>query len=580
LLSDTKIGTFPQALYDEAKVGMDRHPHEERLEVRLRVRRVARPTVVTRALPLLALMALLAAPPAPMAQLPSASELAEASAVDPAATITVWNRPVVVIRATVGHQTPAIRAAGIERKIEELPYRDLDSPVRIEQARAGGVDGLMVFVGGRLLFGILPADLDPLSSETLAQVGADVKARLEDVLHARLEATRVPVLLWGIGLALFATLALVASVWVLVRLRLWLLARVRSLAQRHGLQTLGVDVRPYAFAVLEGLTRLGTLTLGLIAGYLWLAFVLSRFPYTEPWSEQLGGYLRGLLEQLGLGALRAVPGFFAVLVIFFVTQLVARAVGAFFSAAEEGRVSVPWLQPETAKATNRLAAFAIWLFGVTVAYPYIPGSNTDAFKGVSVFAGIMISLGSAGLVNQLMSGLVIVYARALKSGDFVEIGETVGLVSEVGLLSTKIVTPKQEEVTIPNAVLIGGKVTNYSKLAAPDGAMVSTTVTIGYDAPWRQVHELLLSAAARTAGIRKAPEPFVLQRSLSDFYVEYELRFRVAKPEERFWLLSALHAEIQDRFNEARVQIMSPHFEKQPREPVLAVGQKPPPAGG
>lgn len=516
-----------------------------------------------------ALLAILAMPAVAHAQLPSASALATAKAIDPPATVTVWNRPIVTLRATVGHQTPEVRSAGIEKKIEDLPYRDLGSAVRVERAQVGGIDGLLVFVGGRLLFGILPADLDPLSDETLAQVGEGAKTRLGDILRARADSTRLSVLLRGIGLALVATLALVAFVWSLVRLRLWLLARVHGLAQRHSLRKLGVDVEPYAFAVMEGVARLGTLTVGLVAGYIWLTFVLSRFPYSEPWSVELGGYLQGLLGQLGLGALHAVPGFFAVVVIFFVTRLVARAAGGFFSAAEQGRVAVPWLQPETAKATNRLAVVAIWLFGVTVAYPYIPGSDTDAFKGVSVFAGLMISLGSAGLVNQVMSGLVVVYARALKPGDFVEVGETVGLVSEVGLLSTKIVTPKREEITIPNAVLIGGTITNYSKLAAPDGAVVSTTVTIGYDAGWRQVQELLLAAAARTDGVRELPEPFVLQRSLSDFYVEYELRFHIERPEARVRVLSALHAEIQDAFNAARVQIMSPHFEAQPEQPVL-----------
>ena len=517
------------------------------------------------------LLLLLCMPLTVMAQqLPPSSDLASARAIDPPATVTVWNRPLVVIRATVGSQTPAIRVAGIEQKIEELPYAELGNPVRVEQAEASGVEGLMVFVGGRFIFGILPADLDPLSHETLQQVGTDLKTRLEDILRVRADALRVPVLLRGIGLAILATALLVAFVWALVRVRVWLLAGLDALARHRSMRTLGVDVRPYAFVVLEGLARLGSLTTGLVAAYLWLTFVLSRFPYTEPWGARLGGYLSELLASLALGALHAMPGFFAVLVIFFVTRLVASAAGGFFAAVEHQRVIVPWLHPDTAKATNRLAVVAIWLFGVTVAYPYIPGSDTDAFKGVSVFTGLMISLGSAGLVNQVMSGLVIVYARALKPGDFVDVGETVGIVSEVGLLSTKVVTPKLEEVTIPNAVLIGGKVTNFSKLAEPDGAVVSTTVTIGYDAPWRRVHELLLGATVRAHGVRRSPEPFVLQRSLSDFYVEYELHFRIDRPEDRVRTLSAVHAEIQDAFNDAGVQIMSPHFERQPDEPVLA----------
>lgn len=518
----------------------------------------------------LLLAVLLAAPLAAAQPLPSASDVANATTDHPSAMVMVWNRPVVELRATIGAQTPERRAEGIAARIEALPYVELGNPVRAEQAQVSGASGLMVFVGGRWLFGILSKDLDPLSGETMAQLGRDVETRLRAILDARAEARKLPVLLRGIGFTLAATIAFAAFLWGLVRLRLAMLARVQGLAQRRQVRAFGVDVRPYAFGVLEGVARLGTLILGLAAGYLWLTFVLRQFPYTEPWGARLGTYLATLLGGLGVGAIHAIPGFFAVLVIFFVTRLVARAAAAFFTAVEQQRVTVHWLQPETAKATNRLAVVATWLFGITVAYPYIPGSDSEAFKGVSVFTGLMISLGSAGLVNQVMSGLVVVYARALKPGDFVEAGDTVGVVSEVGLLSTKIVTPKREEVTIPNAVLVGGRVTNYSKLAEPDGAVVSTTVTIGYDAPWRQVHGLLLTAAGRTPGVRARPEPFVLQRALSDFYVEYELRFHVDQPEQRVRVLSVLHGEIQDAFNEARVQIMSPHFEAQPDAPVLA----------
>jgi small-conductance mechanosensitive channel len=169
----------------------------------------------------------------------------------------------------------------------------------------------------------------------------------------------------------------------------------------------------------------------------------------------------------------------------------------------------------------------------------------------------------------MMSGFVITYSRALKPGDWVRIGETVGEVRAVGVLSTKILTPTRELVTIPNAVLVGDRVINYTPMAAADGAVLSTAVTIGYDAPWRQVHRLLLGAAAAVPRLRTDPAPFVLQTSLSDFYVSYELRAHHDRPEERPRILSELHAAIQDAFNEAGVQIMSPNFEAQPASPVL-----------
>jgi small-conductance mechanosensitive channel len=205
-----------------------------------------------------------------------------------------------------------------------------------------------------------------------------------------------------------------------------------------------------------------------------------------------------------------------------------------------------------------------------VAYPYIPGSGSDAFKGVSVFAGLMISLGSAGLVNQVMSGLVVVYSRACRVGDYVKVGETEGTVSFVGVLSTKIVNWRHEEVTIPNALLVGHTITNYTRLGEQQGAIAMTAVTIGYDAPWRQVHALLEAAAARTRGVRKEPGSFVLQRALSDFFVEYQLHVYLERVQDRVRVLSELHAAIQDAFNEAEVQIMSPHFLSQPAEKVFS----------
>jgi len=227
------------------------------------------------------------------------------------------------------------------------------------------------------------------------------------------------------------------------------------------------------------------------------------------------------------------------------------------------------LHKETASATHRIVSVVVWGFGIAVAYPFIPMSNSDAFKGLSVMFGFMLTIGSAGIVNQLMSGLVLVYSRALSVGDFVDIGGTVGVVSELGVLSTKIIDMRNEEVTIPNAVLVGNSIRNYSRLAGERGTLVSTKVTIGYDTPWRQVHAMLIAAAEQTPGLRGAPKPFVYQRGLADFYVEYELFAYMDQPLNRVPVLSALYGNIQDQFNSHGVQIMSPHFVLQPKSNVV-----------
>jgi small-conductance mechanosensitive channel len=244
---------------------------------------------------------------------------------------------------------------------------------------------------------------------------------------------------------------------------------------------------------------------------------------------------------------------------------VARLVGLWFQAVEHGRVDPPgWLHPETAEPTRRLLTACVWLLGLVAAYPYFPGSQTEAFKGVSVLLGLMLTLGSSGIVTQVMSSFMITYSRALRVGDFVRIGEVEGTVTQLGMLSTKIKTPRNEEVTIPNAVVISQTTTDFSRMDHANGVLTPTSVTIGYDAPWRQVHALLLKAAERTPGLRANHPPIVFQTALEDFYVRYTLLVGLERQDRRVPTLADLHANIQDVFNEYGVQIMSPNYEADP----------------
>ncbi len=311
-------------------------------------------------------------------------------------------------------------------------------------------------------------------------------------------------------------------------------------------------------------------------GFLWLQFALEQFPLTEPLGDRMGAFILGLLRQIGVSIVESIPGLVTVVVILLITRAIQRLVGNIFVAVQKGQITVPGMHPETAGATRRLASVLVWALGFTFAYPYIPGSQSDVFKGLSVLIGFMITLGSANIVNQVMSGMVVVYSRALRRGDMVSIGDTVGTVIGLDALSVKVVNLRNEEVTLPNAVVVGSAIHNFSRHSAArdpgsagQGAMVSTAVTIGYDTPWRQVHAMLLEAAAHATHVVAAPTPFVLQRGLSDFYVEYELFTAIDNPRNRFFALSALHAAIQDVFNTHGVQIMSPHFIDQPGQSVV-----------
>jgi small-conductance mechanosensitive channel len=204
-----------------------------------------------------------------------------------------------------------------------------------------------------------------------------------------------------------------------------------------------------------------------------------------------------------------------------------------------------------------------------VAFPYIPGSNSPAFKGVSIFLGVLLSLGSSSFISNTLAGLTMTYRRVFKVGDRVKIGEISGDVTEMRMLVTHLLSFKNEEIIVPNSVIFNSHVVNYSSQARKLGLILHTSVTIGYTAPWRQVHALLLQAAARTPGLLPSPPPFILQTSLDDFYVSYELNAHTDSPKEMIKTYSDLHQNIQDAFNEYGVQIMSPHYILDPESPAV-----------
>lgn len=331
----------------------------------------------------------------------------------------------------------------------------------------------------------------------------------------------------------------------------------------------GFDWTGSAYQLARQLVQLIALFLFMLLLYLWLIFVLEQFPASQPMGTRLGAMLFGLLTRIALSGIQALPGIITAIVILLITRAVHAMVNNIFEAAQRGRLELTGMHRETAGATRRVVVLLVWALGFVFAYPYLPGSQSDVFKGLSVLFGFMITLGSAGIVNQLMSGMVVVYSRALKRGDFVTLGENTGTVMSLDTLSVKLVNVRNEEITIPNAVVVASPIVNYSRHATDRGALVATTVTIGYDTPWRQVHAMLLAAASRMRHVAMVPTPFVLQRALSDYYVEYELMVAIDDPALRPQALSSLHAEIQDEFNRNGVQIMSLHFMAQPAEPVV-----------
>jgi len=485
--------------------------------------------------------------------------------------VVVWNREIIRFRAAREGLPPARRAQGATRRLLEIrtgqpAYRVETIPITM------GKDGaIAVIVNGAIAFAVLDQDADLAAGETTAAAAERAAANLRAWLASREEQLRWPLIVRGVAWAAAATVAAVLLLALLSGLARRLLARIESSAHhaKRPLKLGKADMRPYVRTVEAGLVRTLVWAIGAAALYLWLTIVLQQFPYTRPWGDQLGGFIVDVLRNMGLGVVRSIPNLFVVLVIFLATRLVARVATAFFrGAAAQG------MEVEVAHATERLVVGLLWVFSLVVAYPYLPGSGTAAFQGVSVFIGLMVSLGATGIVSQLLGGLVVVYSRAFGLGDYVRIGDYEGTVTEIGALAAKVLTRRKEEITIPHSVVVGSATTNYSRQARGAGAVVMTQVSIGYDAAWRQVQALLLEAAGRTKDVLREPPPNVMLAALDDFYVQYRLLFQIAKPEERYIVLSELHAHILDAFNEHGVQIMSPHFEGQPEGRVLVPKSK------
>ncbi len=493
---------------------------------------------------------------------------AVSTAAEPA-RLTVLNRDVMTMRATIAGSTPAKRVEQARARIRDIPPNAIDDPITTIAAQLGELRGVQFFIGPRLLFSVVENDVDPEAQQSFDALVRQTRERLEEVRAAWHQLQDRPLLLHGLLISAIGTAVFLLLLWTAYRGGLWVLKWLQQWRDRLAARHEHVDLGEFIARVVVGSLQVVQWLVIAALAYAWIRFLLGNFVATAPVADGLDRWLWDKLVWLVDGFLHSLPGFVTIIIILAITRAIADAVGYLLDAIHQGRLKLPLVHPETTTATRRILGILVWGLGIAVAYPYLPGSDSDAFKGLSVLFGLMLTLGSTSLVAQAMSGLVIVYSRALRKGDFVEVNDVQGVVTEVASLATKIVNVRNEEITVPNSVLISSPIRNYSKLAGTQGTLLTVTVTIGYDAPWRQVHALLTAAAGKTAGVRSSPSPFVYQRALSDFYVEYELFVSIDRPQERIPTLSALHANIQDEFNEQGVQIMSPHFVVQPAQPVL-----------
>ncbi len=357
----------------------------------------------------------------------------------------------------------------------------------------------------------------------------------------------------------------------------WLHRRLRTRVEaRYRARVKGVQVSTFQFVRAERVWQAVTsvvaavwTVVALVAVYLYLHYVLVSYPWTRGLGLGLASTIAGPLRFLATGTIAIFPKLVFLAIFVFVTRYLLKIIRLFFDAVGAGTVTLGTFAPEWAAPTYKLVRLLVVALAAVVAYPYVPGAQTDAFKGVSLFIGVVFSLGSSSFIGNVIAGYSMTYRQTFRAGDIVKIGQHVGAVETAGLMVTRLRTPKNEEVIVPNSQILGADVVNYSTLAKQRGLVLHTTVGIGYETPWRQVEAMLLEAAQRTDGLLKEPKPFVLQTALGDFAVTYEINVYSDTPALMPRLYTALHRNILDVFNEYGVQIMTPAYEGDPAEPKL-----------
>lgn len=479
-----------------------------------------------------------------------------------AARVVVFNRTVAVLRATLLGIGARDRALHSEARLAELFARPGAMNISVTSTEMANA----ILVNGTLGLLLTPGDVDVLEGETLEHATQAARQALERVAAETREARDRDRLWHALAASGIATLLLSLLFVIVRRTRTWVVRHLTKLLEgsTHGLTAAGVRLLHPSrlFTVSRWLVRTAAVFVLMLATYRWSSFVLNQFPHTRAWGEELDGYLLGVALRIGGGMLRALPDLLVALVIFLLARGLIAVARPVFDGIEKRPLDAGWLDADTAKPTRRIFAMAVWAFAAVMAYPYLPGSSSEAFKGVSVLVGLMVTLGGSSLFSQVASGFILLYSRTLRIGEFIRVGEDEGTVIELGLFTTKISTGFGELISLPNALVLGTVTRNFSRPANGHGFMLRTTVTIGYDAPWRQVQGLLIEAARRTPGVASEPPPEVFQIALSDFYIEYRLVCQAsqANAKTRAEALATLNANVIDTFNEYGVQIMSPHY--------------------
>mgnify|MGYP006165813025 FL=1 len=475
------------------------------------------------------------------------------------------NQELFTIRQGIGSFSAQERAKSITARIEKIADDDVLSPEDLTIKIDPEDKNPSIILGDTVIATITSKDakLHAVSQEVLAERAlAKIKAAIVSYRQERQPGK----LLKDVALTVSATLSTVLIFWAMIFISSRVFPQIQrlitSLVPGVGFQNFEIissrTIGIFSLRVLQFIRTLIILTIL----YFYLTFILRLFPWTRKFGDGFLQYFFSALEVFSQEIAKYLPNIFIILLVVFITHYLLRAIRPFFTALERENLVIHGFYPDWAKPTYNLLSLLIIALAIVIAFPYLPGFNSPAFQGVSVFLGVLFSLGSTSAIANVVGGIILIYTRSFQLGDKISIGDVIGDVIEKGLLVTRIRTPSNKIITIPNSSLLNTNVINFSvsQREFKEPLILQTTVTLGYDLPWRKVHATLKEAALATKFIVSEPAPFVLQTSLDDFYVSYQLNAYTDHPNKMVYIYSELHQNIQDKCNEVGIEIMSPHY--------------------
>ena len=460
-----------------------------------------------------------------------------------------------------GGYTPQQRAQMTGAAIEEIGKRFNLRPDSVSIDHSDIVSDLMY--GNKVLLSLTDQDAlwEGVSRDSLA------KERRQNVI-TKLHEMKAEHSIWRMAKRILYFLLVIVGQYLLFRLTNWLFRKLKVRILRlkdtkikpvsiQGYELLDAQKQANLLVFLAGIGRYILMGIQLL---ITVPLIFIIFPQTEGLAYRLLGYIWNPIRKIFVDIIDYVPNLFTIVVIWYAVKYLVRMVLYLAREIEAGRLKFNGFYPDWAMPTFHIVRFLLYAFMIAMIYPYLPGSDSGVFQGISVFVGLIVSLGSSTVIGNIIAGLVITYMRPFKMGDRIKLNDTTGDIIEKTPLVTRIRTPKNEVVTVPNSFIMSSHTVNYSTSAREYGLIIHSEVSIGYDVPWRQVNQILIDAALNTPGVVDDPRPFVLETSLSDWYPVYQINAYIKEAHKMSQIYSDLHQTIQDKFNEAGIEIMSPHY--------------------